>query len=340
MSPLEWAQAWAHHHRLALLRASPMVVLAVAMLVLVARNADVPAMPDYEVPEGFQPAPPPVTLPPGAALPQLAAVDGTTTTTIPPNTGLARVTGVVRGPEGPVPGATVRLERFILGETQVVDAVTGADGRYDVSGIGGGRYRVRAFLPPRLAQPSGEVIFLGLFEERALDLSVESFGEPRLSLAYAPDPPILGQAVNVAVRVASRQVDGDGVVRASSVGGATVTIVASGGMSATSSTSDVTDGSGQAVVTFQCRSTTGTRLHVTARLPGAAPPVTAAPDPTASTVPPAVPAAPTVAMSYDVPACVDPTTLTTTTTTTTTVPGASTSSTSSSTSTTFQDVGD
>lgn len=338
MSALEWALAWARRHRVALLRASPMVVVAVALLVLVARNADVPAMPDYEVPEGFQAAPPPTTRPPGAALPQLAAVGGTTTTTVPPNTGLARVTGVVRGPEGPVPGATVRLERFILDETQVVEVTTGGDGRYHVSGIGGGRYRIRAFLPPRLAQPSGEVIFLGVFEERTVDLSVEAFGEPRLSLAYAPDPPMLDQAVNVAVRVTSRQVDGDGVVRTSPVSGASVSIVATGGMTATSSTSDVTDGSGQAVVTFQCRSTTATRLHVTARLPGAAPPTTAAPDPTASTVPPAAPAAPTVAMSYDVPACVDPTTLTTTTTST--VPGASTSSTSSTTSTTLQDVGD
>jgi hypothetical protein len=310
---------WLRRHRRLLLRALPAVGVAVALLVLVVRNADLPELPDYEVPEGFTPAPPPTTAAPGAARPSLAAVGGTTTSTVPPNVGRARIAGVVNGPQGPVPGAMVRLERAVGGETQVLDLQTGPDGRYDAAGIGGGRYRVRAFLPPTLAQPTGEVLFLRADEDRALDLAVEAFGEPSLSLAFAPDPPLLDQAVNVAVRVTGRLVDPDGVVRTSSVAGAVVSVGTSGGMTPTSSSSASTDGDGQARFTYRCEAAVETRLQVTARLPAAlvAPPPTAPPDttdPTATTATTAPAAAPVVTTVFDLPACVDPATLTTTTT--------------------------
>ena len=300
---------WLRDHRRHL-RKAPAAAAALALVVLLARNADVPALPDYEVPEGFTPSPPPSTAPPGGALPALPAVDGTTTTALPPNVGRARLSGFVTGPQGPVPGAVVRLERVIGGETQTVDVATGADGRYDAAGIGGGRYRVRAFLAPTLAQPTGQVLFLTDGEERTVDLTVEAFAEPSVSIAVAPDPLLLDQPLNLAVRVSGRLVDPDGVVRTQPLVGGTVEVTAGGGWSTVSPPSATTDGNGEARFSSVCRATVPTQVQVVVRLPAAVP----------GTLP--------TTASFEVAACVDPATLTTTTTST--VP-ADTSTTSSST---------
>ena len=294
------------------LKALPVAVLAVIFLSLVLRNADTPSFPDYEVPEGFVPAPPPTTAAPGAELPSLAAVRGTTTTTAPPNTGRARVFGYVTGPNGPVSGAVVRLERVIGDVTQIVDVGTTPEGFFDAASIGGGRYRVRAFLPPTLAQPTGEVLYLRHDEERSLDLVVEAFGEPAISIAVAPDPPLLGQEVNIAVRVSARVVDADGVVRTDSLAGATVQVSTTGGWATPQPSSATTGGDGQAQFRSQCSSVAASQVHVTVRAPGA------------------VAGAPPTTASFDVPTCVDPATLTTTTTSTST-PGSDSSTSSSST---------
>lgn len=266
------------------------------MLVLLARNADIAALPDFEVPEGFEPAPPPTTAAAGGALAALPAVPGTTTSVVPPNVGRARLTGFVTGPQGAVAGATVRIERVVGEATQVVDAVTGPDGRYDVAGIGGGRYRLRAFLAPTLAQPTGSVLYLPDGEERTVDLTVEAFGEPSVRIAVAPDPPLLDQQVNLGVRVSGRLVDVDGFVRTQPLVGGTVEVIATGGWSSLSPFTATTDGDGQARFSASCRSTGSTQVQVTVRVPNAVPG-----------------ALPTTA-TFDVPACVDPATLTTTTT--------------------------
>jgi len=327
------------HH----LRLLPAAVVAVALLTLLVRNADTPALPDYEVPAGFDPAPAPTTAPPGAERPSLAAVDGTTTSLVPPNVGRSRLSGVVTGPAGPVPGAVVRLERAIGGVTQVLDVLTGPDGRYDAPNIGGGRYRVRAFLAPLLAQPRGTLLFLTDGEDRPLDLAVAAFGEPSIALAVAPNPPLLDQPLNAAVRVSGRLVDADGVVRTQPLVGGRVTISASDAWVPTSSTNASTDGSGEARFGFECRSTAPTRVQVSVRVPVAvtSPPpdpssTTTTTDPSGTTSTTSPPTTITTA-TFDVPACVDPATLTTTTTTppdgstTSSSPDASSTSTTSTT---------
>ena len=289
---------WLRDHRRHL-RYAPFAVAGLALLFLLARNYDTPALPDYEVPEGFTPAPPPTTAPGGAALPALPGVDGTTTTAVPPNVGRARLSGSVTGPQGPVPGAVVRLERVLGGVTQVTDVLTGVDGRYDAPGIGGGRYRVRAFLAPTLAQPTGQVFFLTDGEERVVDLTLQAFAEPAVAIAVAPDPLLLDQPLNLAVRVSGRLVDTDGFVRTQPLVGGTVQVSATGGWTAVTPSVSTTDGNGEARFSARCRSADATQLQVTVRLPAALPGD-----------------APTVA-TFEVAACVDPATLTTTTTTTT-----------------------
>ncbi|MGH9138785.1 MAG: carboxypeptidase-like regulatory domain-containing protein, partial [Acidimicrobiales bacterium] len=268
-------------------RSLPVVVPVAVLSVFLVRNFDTPAFPSYEVPEGFTPAPPPETVPPVGARPVLAAVGGTTTTAVPPNVGSSRVHGRVMGPDGPVPGATVRIERYLVDDQrQSVDVPTDPDGAFDLPGVGGGRYRVRAFLPPTLGQAEAEVFFLPDGEDRSLVLVLDRFGETEVTIAVAPNPPLLDQALNVAVAVRARLVDADGFVTVQPVVGALVDIVATGPWQpVTPDLPQLTAGDGFVQATYLCRLAAPATVQAT---------VLVGPD------------QPTAFERVDVPACVAP----------------------------------
>ena len=250
-----------------LVRATPVVLLVLALGFFLGRNHDTVDFPHYSLPEGYVPSPPPSTVPPGAELPHLIGVAGTTSSTVPDNVGNARLRGTVRGPLGGVPGAIVRIERSIMGTVQTYDVATDAAGLWDAPGIGGGRYRVRAFLPPTLAQRTAEVFLLPAGDERELDLVVEEFSEPSAQLAAAPSPANLNQQVNVAVRVSGRFVDNDGFVGVQPLPGGTVEVsVSSGWQRVTAAGPVFTDGGGVAVVTFVCRTVGVVQVNATVRV--------------------------------------------------------------------------
>jgi hypothetical protein len=144
------------------------------------------------------------------ALPRVA---GTTTTTTAREQGTATVNGSVSGPSGPLPGATVSVEHLVGSRATRTDAVTGADGRFAVPNLPGGRYRVRAYLAPALALVTPEVRFIEDGKESTFDLKVEDQRRVVARAAVAPGAPFLGDDVNLAVVVANRTVDADGVVR-------------------------------------------------------------------------------------------------------------------------------
>ncbi len=266
----------------------------------------------------------------------LAPVGGETTTTIR-ETGTARLVGTVRGPSGPVPGAVVRIERIVAGREIRTDVATGPDGAFALDGAPGGRYRVRAFLPPTLAQLEPDIRFLADGEEHAFDLVVERHGELVVRAAAAPAPALLDRPVNVVVLVARRLVDGDGVVRTSPVSGLQVELVGlgrwvlrdegSGGSATTGTTfpgattsttrrldaTARTDGAGRVRYALECRASGPPGLAVRVPVTAPADPTAPAPgdedQPTTTTTPRT--RLETVAL--DLPACVEPATTTTTT---------------------------
>lgn len=276
-----------------LLKAAPFVVVAIALLVLMGRNWDTVDFPEYSAPEGFVVDPPATTLPPDFERPSLiASVAGTTTTIIPDNVGRAHLMGSVASPAGPLAGATVRIERAVGGQVQVTDVLTDPTGRWDAPNLGGGRYRVRAFLPPTLTQRTAEVFILGAEEERNLDLVVEAFSEPSVSIAIAPDPAILDQQLNVVIRITGRFVDADGFVSIQPLVGGSVDVETSFGWRRNGPGGPViTDSGGHAVVNYTCDSAGAVQVEATVRAA------------------PGVPAVSGTAVFE----CVDPATLTTTT---------------------------
>lgn len=264
----------------------------------------------------------------------LLGVTGKTTTTIV-TTGTASVVGAVQGPSGLVVGATVRIERLVAGQVIRNDVVTGPDGRYALVGVPGGRYRVRAFLPPSLAQVTPEVQFLSDKTEHTIDLTLKQMSGLVVRSDAAPEPPLLHRPVNVVASVSNRTVGADGVVRSTPVAGITVDLMGLGrwvlrndGSSPeeddtstttgvtleptttttirnnrTSSISARTDSSGQVTFGLRCESTGSPGLSL--RVPVT---VTGPPDDQGN---PGAPQNTTQTVDLDLPACIDPATTTT-----------------------------
>lgn len=147
-----------------------------------------------------------------AALP--SATGRTTTTTVAIGPGGASLQGTVTGPGGPVPGATVRVERLV-GDAVVTSDLASTDGTWSLPGVNGGRYRVRAWRTPDLAQLVPAQFFVGAQESYPpVDLKLDRFVGPHAVATVAPSPPTVDQPATVAVQVTERSVDASGVVRA------------------------------------------------------------------------------------------------------------------------------
>lgn len=268
----------------------------------------------------------------------LAGVAGETTTSIVQQ-GSATIAGAVQGPGGLVPGAIVRIERIVGDQEVRTDVVAGPDGRYVLAGVPGGRYRLRAFLPPSLVQLEPEIRFLRDGEEHGIDLTVEQQGGLLVRADASPEPPSVGDPVNLVAVVSTRTVDADGIVRAAPVSGVTVELLGlgrwelrsspSGGgrpsspgatttaPSRTSSATARTDGAGQVRFELVCVAAGAPGLSLS--IPVTAPPPA---DPTATTL---VPQVTSQRMPLELPECVAPPPSTTSTAPASTVSSSTTS---------------
>jgi hypothetical protein len=273
---------------LQVLRAAPFVVLALIMLVLVLRGSHTASIPTLHAPKDA-PAVAPIT---SSTIDRtkvvLPPVGGTTTTAPAVQTGGARIRGTVSTAQGPVPGATVRVERIVKGG-HFTHVVTDADGRWQLRGLAGGRYRVRAFLPPRLAQPEAQVFFLADGETYDLDLSMQAYEGLTTASAIAPDPPLQNQPFTLAMRVAARSVDGDGQVLAQPLPGAVLTLTIPGTAQLQGPGALTTDASGAASFTLICRAPSPTQVTVSVRATAADPAQTLVVVDVAACPPPAAP---------------------------------------------------
>jgi len=234
-------------------RLIPVAIPLTAIGVFVVRGSHTGTFPDIHVPQNVGTTTP--TTPPTAPVDltgvSIPGVDGTTTTAPVRSIGTAHLAGVVKGPNGPVPGAVVRLEHLVE-DRVTTDVVSGPDGHYDAPNIAGGRYRVHAFLAPTYAQAEPEVFFLNDGELRGLDLPVRAYGGLALANAMAPDPPVRDDPATFVVRVANRTVDSNGIVRVRPVANATVQLVSATGFTLSGAPAVLTDGSGDAAFTLVC----------------------------------------------------------------------------------------
>jgi hypothetical protein len=184
----------------------------------------------------------------------LARVPGRTTTTIAVGPGPAIIKGTVVGPDGPVGGATVRLERFVGDSKASLDVQTQADGTFVANNLLGGRWRVRAWAAPDRALTTPIVFYMAATDQKQLNLALARYAGTNVTSAVAPVPPIVGDATNLVVAVTSQQVDNQGVVRATPVAGATAELVGSGDWAIKGSSTQTTFGDGTARWQLVCGS--------------------------------------------------------------------------------------
>src|SRR4051812_50059013 len=239
--------------------AVPLLVVGVFMV----RGCATPDGPNLHPPADFALQPEP-TIVAGADLTgvQLPGVDGTTIPDAIRATGTAHLFGTVNGPQGPLPGATVRVEHLVADDPPPVDVVADAAGHWDLPNIAGGRYRVRGFQVPSFAQVKPEIFFLDDGTERSVDLGVDSFTGVSAAGAIAPDPPEFHQPFDLTVRVAVRSVGPDGAVHAQPVFGAQVALTNTPGFNVKSPGSATTDTNGDASFTLECSSEGAAQLDV------------------------------------------------------------------------------
>jgi predicted small lipoprotein YifL len=239
--------------------------LAVLVLALVAASA----LAACSKKGGYDFPPPPSTTPdesstiPDYSNVQLARVSGRTTTTIDNSPGQAHISGFVVAPQGAVPGATVHAERLVDDSVLALDVATNPDGSFHIDNVQGGRYRLRAWRVPDLAQTTPVIFFVNGNENKmGVNLQVTQYTGTNVMPAIAPNPPTVGDPANLAVQVTTVVVDPTGIVRATPVVGAQVDLQGSGNWQLQSPSTEFTDTSGNAVWRLTCGSTGSQPLSV------------------------------------------------------------------------------
>ncbi len=185
------------------------------------------------------------------------------TTSVVFGPGQASVSGAVISDEGAIPGASILVERIVSGSVATMTIQSGPDGTWTLPQVLGGRYRIRAWRAPDYAQTTPSAVFLGSTETKTLQLRVRRLGGLSVSSSIAPDPPRLGNDANLVVLVTLKQVDEQGVARATPQSNVRVDLTGSSGWRVESSNPTATDDNGRAYWTLHCRGTGRQPLAVT-----------------------------------------------------------------------------
>jgi hypothetical protein len=205
-------------------------------------------VPVVTLPEGFvQPDTRGVRLSPVVARPKGGVP------ALPVYGGSASIGGQVVGPDGPVGGATVKLERWVGGRSGSVTLSASGDGRFGARNLLGGRYRVRAWLEPSLTATQSEVVFLA-DDGGSANVTVEVSKFEGLRLQASLDVSALNVEDTARVRglLTRAAVDGDGIVSGAPVPLASIQLTASQGLSVEGDNPATTGSDGLATWRVKC----------------------------------------------------------------------------------------
>ena len=147
---------------------------------------------------------------------------------LPVRGGGASLSGLVVGPDGPVAGASVLIERVVGDRTGSLALSSGGDGRYSVSGIHGGKYRIRAWQTPSLASRTSSLVYLNDFDGSAdVEVPVERFTGKTMQIGLDISALNVGDTAHVRVLLTDQVVNDSGIVVGQGVAGARVKLASS-----------------------------------------------------------------------------------------------------------------
>ena len=172
------------------------------------------------------------------------------TTSIVFGPGNASITGIVRGPDGPVPGATVEIERLLDGQSATVQVLTDRTGRYSLQKTLLGRIRIRAWRAPDLALITEKALFTKGAE--TFDVEMSSYKRSDLQWAVAPSPLVVGRAATVIVQLSERYVNELGRVAVQPVTGVGVSLLQQGVVQVASLEERISDEKGRVSFRLAC----------------------------------------------------------------------------------------
>lgn len=199
------------------------------------------------------PPAPPDTLSPGLASVAEAPVAGVTTTTAPViGPGSASVNGTVTGPGGPLPGATVEIDRFVGYSFASARTTTAADGTWSFRNILGGDFRIRAWKAPAFDMATPQVVYLASGRPQSVALQVQSYQGEQVQVAINPANPVVDEPTNLVVEVTNPTVDANGVLTTPPVAGSPVTLVNGNRWQVNNGNPLPTNTAGQATFQVQC----------------------------------------------------------------------------------------
>jgi hypothetical protein len=224
-------------------------------------QADAPASPQLSLPPPSVEDIPVVTLPDGFVQPDTRGVrlspvvaqpKGGSTPPLPVTGGAASLGGVVEGPDGPVGGATVRIERWVGGRSGSITLTAGADGRFGASNLLGGRFRVRAWLQPNLAARQSEVVFLANDGSGRVTVELDRFEGQQLQANLDLTAINVDDTAHIRALFTRATVDDDGIVVGAPVPGARIQLTSPAGLSISGDNPATTNDGGLATFTVKC----------------------------------------------------------------------------------------
>jgi hypothetical protein len=229
-------------------------------------------------------------------LPPVDSAPSRSTTTVDFGVGAVTLAGRVEGPDGPVGGATVRIERLVGEATAERTVITDDEGRFTLAGVPGGRLRLRAWKVPDIAMARNVVVFAA--EKATVRLQAERFASTDVRWAAAPSSAVEGQAVNLVVQVSRRRVDDNGVVGFEQISGLAVKLIPLGALQPDGAPERLTDDNGRASFPMRCNAAGAAQIKAqlasgedaTLDLPACLPlPTTTLPPPPSSELPTVAP---------------------------------------------------
>jgi hypothetical protein len=241
-----------------------LIVVAVATTVVACTSgsdqADTPDAPQLSLPPPSYDDLPVVTLPDGFVQPDTRGVRLSPVVAqpkggappLPVYGGDASIRGLVNGPDGPVAGATVRIERWVGGRSGSITVNAGGDGRFSAPKLLGGRYRVRAWLQPNLTATESQVLFLAIDGSQDVNVDVNKF--EGLQLQAGLDVSVINVDDNARVRALFTRagVDDDGIVVGEPVPAAKIQLTSPPGLSVTGDNPGTTNENGFATWNVKC----------------------------------------------------------------------------------------
>ena len=172
--------------------------------------------------------------------------------------------GSVTGPDGPVAGATVRLERFVGGQSAQLDVRTNARGRWVAIDVFGGRYRFRAWQMPGLAMAGSDVRFIAADAEVDLALTVDRYDGSDVTAGVDDVDPEGGAPATVTALVTRQQVDPDGIITTAPAAGRDARVTPFGPWELLGSPGGIIDDAGRVSWSFTCEATGSVSARVEA----------------------------------------------------------------------------